>query len=102
MLLQKWRDVTERMYPGRADLLVPETGLPEKSGLTLDKLGEGGGVMTDGCDKAHKERRIVVQMIKEKYLALGRTPDSFKVFELDCWDHARNVWFGAATRHLSA
>lgn len=64
LLLQKWRNVTAKMYPDRPDLLLSEkSGLPEKAQLTLAKLGKGGGVMTDGCSKARKERQLVVTMI---------------------------------------
>ena len=41
MLLQKWRDRANRMYPNQSDLLLSEKfGLPEKLELTMAKLGK--------------------------------------------------------------
>ncbi len=60
MLLQKWRDTTKHMLPNQPDLLLSEKGrLPKKSQLMIAKLGKGDGVMTDGCNKACKECKIV-------------------------------------------
>ena len=101
-LLKKWRETTKRMYPNRPDLLVPEEGgLPEPSSLTMGKLGRGGGVMTDGCDKARKQRRLTAATIKDEAIALGIPASQIKVFEQDCNDHARNVWINAVCKHLS-
>ena len=76
-----------------------EEKCPEKIGLVpspdeinIDKLGDGGVVMTDTCNAAQKLRRILVS------IADG-------VFDLDCMNHLRNVWFGgvekALTKHLN-
>ena len=100
--LKKWRDTTKRMYPDQPGLLLPEEGgLPQPSSLTMGKLGRGGGVMSDGCDKARKQWRLTTETIKEETVALDIPADQIKVFEQDCNDHARNVWINAVCKHLS-
>ena len=54
--------------------------------------------MTDGCNKARKEREIAAKLIKEAAIEWGIPEDEIKVFQLDCHDHACNVWWGAVTK----
>ena len=96
--LKKWRDTVKRLYPKEPELLQQ---MPHECNLTMGKLGRGGGVMTDGCDKAHKERGIVGEMIREAAIKWGIPDGEIKVFLLDCHDHARNVWWGGVTRHIN-
>ena len=70
------------MFPDQPGLLLPEEGgLPQPSSLSMGKLGRGGGVMTDACDKARKQRRLTAETIKEEALVLGIPADQIKVFE---------------------
>ena len=50
-------------------------------------------VITDGCNTALKLHRILVDALDGAY-------------DLDCWNHMRNVWFGnmekAITKHTLA
>ena len=61
-LLDMWRDVTERMFPSRQDLLDK---IPSSSDLTLAKLSKDGQVMTDTCSTARKFRRLIIDEIKK-------------------------------------
>ena len=97
-LLREWRDCTARMFPGRADLL---SLLPDASQLCVSKFRHGAGVMTDGCGAARKFRRLFIASVKEVCAAKGYSADDTTLFEHDCWQHMRNVWFGAVLAHLS-
>ena len=65
--------------------------IPSPDGINLDKL-QNAVVITDGCNTALKLRRILVDLLGGAY-------------DLDCWNHMRNVWFGnmenAITKHLN-
>ena len=62
--LQKWQDVMTRDYDGVEHDIDPE-------GLDLAKLGEGGNVMTDGCNGARKFNRLMVETINKLYKERG-------------------------------
>jgi hypothetical protein len=85
-LLRLASGVVEEKCPEKLD------NLPSPDGIDIGKLGDGGVVMTDTCNAAQKLRRILVS------IADG-------VFDLDCMNHLRNVWFGgvekALTKHLN-
>jgi len=34
-------------------------------------------------------------------MAMGKSDDEVRIFELNCWHHIRNVWFGAVTNKMS-
>ena len=97
-LLKMWRDTTVNMFPGQTALI---DDIPSPNELNIGKLHDGGSVMTDNCDKAKKERRLLSESIKEAAVQMGIAEDQIKVFELACWHHLRNVWFGAVTRAVS-
>jgi hypothetical protein len=82
-LLESWRSVAKRMYPNTPDILA---GIPSRGDITLVKLGKGGTIITDGCSTARE---------------LGIPDCEINIFEGDCWQHMRNVWFGAIIKHLS-
>ena len=97
-LLGVWRDCTLRMFPGQADLLAL---LPDPAGLCISKLGTAGGVTTNGASPARRFCRLFVAEVKKVCREKGYTPDQIVVFELDCWQHMSNVWFGTVIAHLS-
>ena len=79
--------MTDREFPNRPDLLemIP---LPED--ITLSKLGDGGAVITDTCNTARKLRRILVD---EKIEGTA--------YELDCFQHLRNIWINGAAKAVT-
>ena len=96
-MLEYWRTVTAREYPGRQDLLDQ---IAEGSSLSLAKFAKGSLVMTDTCNAARKFRRLMIEAIKDAAKEEGMRDDSIHVFEADCWHHLRNVWVGAVVKHL--
>lgn len=62
--------------------------VPSADGIDINKLGEGGVVMTDTCNAAQKLRRILVSIVDGAY-------------DLDCMNHLRNVWFGGVEKSLT-
>lgn len=62
--LQKWQDVMTRDYDGVEHDIDPK-------GLDRAKLGEGGNVMTDGCNGARKFNRLMVETINKLYKERG-------------------------------
>lgn len=83
------------MHPGLSDELVPSP-----DGIDLNKLTKDTVITTDTCNTARKLRRVLVQMIKDV------TNEDGEIFEFDCMNHLRNVWFGgmekAVTQRLNA
>ena len=71
--LRNWREVTERMFPNRQDLL-DQIPLPLK--LTLARFHNEGWIMTDTCNTARKFRRLlrehIVKLAKEEDTHLPR------------------------------
>ena len=59
-MLDKWRDLTSRMYPNRPDLMAR---IPKANELTIDKLADGGWVMTDTYNDGRKYYRLIVESI---------------------------------------
>ena len=84
--LERLSSMVEEKCPDKIELV------PSPDEIDIEKLGDGGVVMTDTCNAAQKLRRILVS------IADG-------VFDLDCVNHLRNVWFGgvekALTKHLN-
>ena len=87
--LQRWKEVTEREFPDRPDLLVL---IPDVDTIDIKKLSDGA-VTTDTCNGAQKTRRILVEIVGE----LGGV-----VHEQDCFHHLRNVWINGIAKKLSA
>ena len=83
------------MHPGLSEEL-----LPSPDGIDLIKLKKDTVVTTDTCNTARKLRRVLVEMIKDA------TDGDGEIFEFDCMNHLRNVWFGgmekAVTQRLNA
>jgi hypothetical protein len=48
--------------------------------------------MTDTCHKATKQRHLLSAAINSAALGMGVPDSEIKVYELDCWDHLRNIW----------
>ena len=59
--------------------------IPHPYDMTLNKLGDGGAVITATCNAAHKLRRILAETYIES-----------TVYELDCLQHLRNIWINGA------
>ena len=78
-LLELWRQKTAAMYPNQPNLVDK---IPHPSELNISKLHEGS-VMTDNCDKAHKERRILAQTIREAAQEKGIAESEIKMFQLN-------------------
>ena len=57
--------------------------------------------MTDTCHKATKQRRLLSAAIKTAALDMGVPESEIKVYELDCWDHLRNIWLNQVNIVLS-
>ena len=76
--------------------------IPESNQLLLTKLTQDGMVSTDTCNTAHKTRRLLCEVIKNLCFEKGMSEDKIHVLENDCWNHLRNVWFGAVVKELSS
>ena len=97
-MIEIWREVTKRMFPDRDDLL---DRLPLPTDLTLSKLAKGS-LMTDTCTTARKIRRLLVEAVTKAAKDSGMSDDGITIFEQDCWDHLRNIWFEAVQLQLSS
>lgn len=77
----------EKKHPTLVD------SIPSPDGIDINKLGDGGVIMTDTCNTAQKIRRILVDLIDGS-------------LDLDCcMNHLKNVWIGnmekALAKHLN-
>ena len=97
-ILDGWRNITKELYPDRPDLLAL---IPRGSQLALTKLGKHGFTMTDTCDTARKLRRLIADEVKQIAQEQGLPVDEINVREADCWQHLRNVWFGAVSKSIN-
>lgn len=78
IMIQRWRDLTAKLYPNRPDLLER---IPKAHELTLAKLAHGGCVMTDTCNAARKYRRLLMEAIKQIAEEDGMTVEQIAVWE---------------------
>ncbi len=76
--------------------------IPQLQALTLDKLANDGMVSTDTCNTAHKTRCLLCEAIRTVAIEQGFREESINVMEDDCWNHLRNVCFGAVIKELSS
>ena len=97
-LIKQWKDATTKLYPGRDDL---QDLIPSVSRLCISRLGLKSFTTTDTCATARKLRRILNESIKQIALEKGLSEEEVMVFEADCWQHLRNVWFGGVSSALS-
>ena len=92
--LQRWRQTIEKMYSNYI------YNIPDIKSLDIGKLGKGGAITTDTCNGARKTRRLLIDNIT---LAIKKfSDDNIKIREVDCWNHFRNIWFGAMIKQLSS
>ena len=124
-MIEAWREVTERLYPNRPDLLAR---IPASADLTIAKLAKGGWIMTDTCSAARRFRRLLKAEIHKIGKEMGMTDGDIQIYEAgtltyhrflllyqrnntqyslldfnfvtDCWQHLRNVWFGAVVERV--
>lgn len=96
-LLQGWIDETREMFPD--DDVVNLIPLPEEA--TFLKL-RNGFLTTDTCNQARKLRKEMIKAIKQLAVDKGlvENTDEFVMFELDCWNHLRNIWIEHAVNDL--
>ncbi len=98
-LLDDWRIVLEPLYPSHQDLLDM---IPQLQALTLAKLANDDMVSTDTCNTACKTRCLLCKAIRTVAIEQGFREESINVMENDCWNHLRNVCFGAVIKELSS
>jgi hypothetical protein len=89
-----WRTVLTRLYPHCQDLI---NMIPQSNESTLTKLAKNGMVST-----ARKTQRLLCEVIRKLCFEKGLTQDKINVLKNDCWNHLRNVWFGAIVNELSS
>ena len=103
ILLDEWRAFHEEGWGADTH------DIPPGSEIDLAKLSGGGGVVTDNCNGARAENRLLQKQVKqaarEKALADGVDPgeveENILVFQTACHNHLRNTWFGAIVKTLS-
>ena len=96
-LLDLWRSVTLEMYPDREDLLER---IPPSSELTLTKMAKGF-TMTDTCNTARRIQNLLHDEIKKICYEKGMSDEEIEMHKSFCWQHLRNVWFGAVELALN-
>ena len=77
-MLDRWRDLTSRMYPNRSDLLAR---IPQANELTISNLADGGWVMTDTYNAARKYCSLIFEIINQIAEEEGIPKERIKVFE---------------------
>jgi hypothetical protein len=60
---------------------------------TISSLSRRNKVLSEGTQKARAS-------LREERDEIGLSEDQIKTFEADCWQHLRNVWFGAVSNAL--
>ena len=96
--LAGWREVAKRMYPDDESLMEE---IPSPDRLGLGRLArEKVWIMTDGCPAATKFRRLFKEAIAEAGRRMGLSAEQIVTYTVDCWQHMRCVWGGAAILDL--
>ena len=85
------------MYPDRPDLLDV---IPTSEDLSLSKLAKGF-TMTDTCNTARKIQHLLKDEIAKVCNEKGLTGEEIDIHTSYCWQHLRNVWFGAVETALN-
>ena len=85
--ITRWREVTEREFPDRPDLLAL---IPIADSIDIAKLGNDGAITTDTCNSARKLRRLLVEYVDGT------------VHQMDCMHHLRNVVVNGAAKDVSS
>ena len=98
-LITQWLDATIKLYPDRIDL---HESIPSVTRLCISRLGLKSFTTTDTCATARKLRRILNTSIQQIAQEKGLSEDEVIVFEADCWQHLRNVWFGGVSSAVSS
>ncbi len=95
--LDMWRAEISDMHPSF------EHDIPDPSTMNIGKL-EGGAVTTDTCNAARSAKKLLCEEVlaaaKER---AANVPDGNdpKVYEIDCFNHLRNIWLGASSKAMS-
>jgi hypothetical protein len=76
--------------------------IPRLQALTLAKLANDGMVSTYTCNTARKTRHLLCKAILMVAIEQRLREESINIMENDCWNHLRNVWFGAVIKELSS
>ena len=84
--LLRWHEITEKEFPGRADLL---SLIPKSDSSNIDKLGHRGTITTDTCNAVQKVCCLLVKHINGN------------VNEQDCLQHLRNVWINGVAKSVN-
>jgi hypothetical protein len=95
----------EELFPGVTH------DIPDGSEICISKLA-GGAVTSDNCNGALKVKRLLVEAVqaavKAKYttasweaLTEAERASRLCCYEVDCWNHLRNVWLAKATAALT-
>ena len=97
-LITQWKDALAKLYAERPDL---RDLIPDISKLCVSRLGLKSFTTTDTCATAMRLLRILNDSIQEIAKEKGLSTDQIMVFEADCWQHLRNVWFGGVSAAVS-
>ena len=77
-MLDQWRVITAKLYPGRQDLL---DRIPQAAQLSMAKLAKNGWIMTDTCHAATKFMRLFVESIIQVAKDEGLPAREIKVYQ---------------------
>ena len=77
-MLTTWREIIKRAYPGQQYLLDI---ISSPFQLSIEKLSNGGWIMTYTCNAAHKFRRFLIEAITETANKEGMTSNQINIFE---------------------
>ena len=77
-MLEEWRAVTRKLYPGRQDLL---DRIPLAYQLSIAKLAKSGWIMTDTCNAATKFRKLFIESIKQVAIDRGMPARQIRIYE---------------------
>ena len=104
--LEALRKTFEELFPG-----VPHD-IPDRCEMNISKLGGGGAATSDNCNGALKVKRLLIEAVQEAVKASHSDAEwdalteaervkQLSVYEVDCWNHLRNVWLAKVTAALT-
>ena len=105
--LKLFRETFEELFPGVAH------DIPDGAEMNIAKLGGGGAVTSDNCNGALKVKRLLVEAVQDavkaghtdaewEALPEAKRTELLATYEIDCWNHLRNVWLAKVSSALTA
>ena len=79
-----------------------QKNIPDPSSTNIGNLESSGHFKLDTCNEKSKKHRLIFEQVYDAVEDYHNdNSDEIFVFEVDCWNHFRNLWFRGTTKAIS-